>query len=62
MKFVFKENCVQLKTHAVAVHVVYWLFGYWRCVQMFRVVMIKVMNCDGVACDEYFGQVYCCSV
>ena len=29
---------------------------------MFSVIMVKVMNCDGMACDECFVQVYCCSV
>jgi len=26
---------------------------------MFRVVIIKVMNSDGVACDEFFMEIYC---
>jgi len=48
MKVVFKENCVQLKTCAIAVHLVYWLCGYWRCVQIFRVIIVKIMNCNCV--------------
>ena len=50
---VFKENCVQLKARAVAVQLVYWFCGYWRCVRTSRVTMIKVMNCDRVTWDEF---------
>jgi hypothetical protein len=59
---VFKENCVQLKTRAVAVQLVYWMCGYWRCVSVCRVIMIKVMNSDRVAWDELCGYWRCVSV
>ena len=48
----FKGNCLLEKTR-VAVHLVYWLCRYWRCVRTLRVIMIMVMNCGRVAYDEF---------